>query len=41
MRLKPAAGDQVSKEYLKLTLARRLRSLLDDPELPLFFGRIT
>jgi DNA helicase IV len=40
MRLKPGAGDGVSTEYLKLALARRLRSLQDDPELPLFFGRI-
>jgi DNA helicase IV len=40
MRLKPAAGDRVSNEYLKLALARRLRSLQDDPELPLYFGRI-
>src|SRR6266508_1595204 len=39
-RLKPLAGDKVSNEYLEATIARRLRSLEDDPELPLFFGRI-
>ena len=35
------AGDWVSAEVLEATLARRMEQLTDDPEIPLFFGRIT
>lgn len=35
------AGDRVSAEVLEATLARRMEQLTDDPEIPLFFGRIT
>lgn len=35
------AGDPVSAEVLEATLARRMEQLTDDPEIPLFFGRIT
>jgi DNA helicase IV len=35
-----AGGDWVSREVLAGTLADRRRSLLDDPEVPLFFGRL-
>lgn len=38
--LKPVAGDAVSAEYLKRDLHRRLLSLADHPDVPLFFGRI-
>lgn len=34
------AGDAVSTQYLKQTLYRRMRSLEDDPTVPLFFGRL-
>lgn len=34
------AGNWVSVEILDATLARRLEQLADDPEVPLFFGRI-
>ncbi len=34
------AGDRVSAEHLEAALARRLAQLADDPEVPLFFGRI-
>lgn len=34
------AGDAVSTQYLKQTLYRRMRSLEDDPSVPLFFGRL-
>src|SRR5690242_8580164 len=34
------SGDRVSGEYLKLTLYRRMKALEDDPEIPLFFGRL-
>ncbi|MEV0890150.1 AAA family ATPase [Promicromonospora sp. NPDC050262] len=34
------AGDWVSAEVLEATLARRMEQLTDDPEIPLFFGRI-
>ncbi|GAB2487956.1 AAA family ATPase [Promicromonospora xylanilytica] len=34
------AGDRVSAEVLEATLARRMEQLTDDPEIPLFFGRI-
>ncbi len=34
------AGNWVSAEILDATLARRLEQLADDPEVPLFFGRI-
>ena len=33
-------GGGLSTEYLKLALARRAQSLIDDPTTPLFFGRI-
>ncbi len=33
-------GDAVSTQYLKQTLYRRMRSLEDDPTVPLFFGRL-
>ncbi|WP_020014253.1 HelD family protein [Promicromonospora sukumoe] len=34
------AGNWVSAEILEATLARRMEQLTDDPEIPLFFGRI-
>ena len=34
------AGNWVSAEILDATLARRLEQLADDPDVPLFFGRI-
>ncbi len=34
------AGDRVSGEYLKFTLYQRMKALEDDPEIPLFFGRV-
>ncbi|MGI8577436.1 MAG: HelD family protein [Nocardioidaceae bacterium] len=34
------AGDRVSGEYLKFTLYKRMKALEDDPEIPLFFGRL-
>jgi DNA helicase IV len=34
------AGDRVSGEYLKFTLWKRMKALEDDPEIPLFFGRL-
>ena len=33
-------GDRFSNEYLKLTLFNRMKALEDDPEVPLFFGRL-
>ena len=33
-------GPNVSTEYLKQVLYRRTKSLIDDPTVPLFFGRI-
>lgn len=33
-------GDWVSTEYLKSTLLQRMRALEDDPDVPLFFGRL-
>jgi hypothetical protein len=33
-------GDAVSTEYLKASLYRRALALADDPDVPLFFGRI-
>jgi DNA helicase IV len=38
--LEAMAGDPVSNEYLKATLWRRVRALEDDPDTPLFFGRL-
>jgi hypothetical protein len=38
--LDPQAGDAVSAEYLKVELARRAEALRDNPDVPLFFGRI-
>jgi DNA helicase IV len=34
------AGDRVSGEYLKFTLYKRMKALEDDPDIPLFFGRL-
>lgn len=34
------SGDRVSAEYLKFTLWKRMKALEDDPEVPLFFGRL-
>jgi DNA helicase IV len=34
------AGDPISADVLEATLARRMEQLTDDPEIPLFFGRI-
>ncbi len=33
-------GDGVSNEYLKFTLWKRMKALEDDPDIPLFFGRL-
>jgi DNA helicase IV len=33
-------GDHVSTEHLKQALYRRMQALLDDPAVPLFFGRL-
>ncbi|MDQ3629311.1 MAG: AAA family ATPase [Actinomycetota bacterium] len=33
-------GDAVSSEYLRAALWRRMQALEDDPEVPLFFGRL-
>ncbi|MBA2508494.1 MAG: AAA family ATPase [Nocardioidaceae bacterium] len=38
--LSAQGGDRVSTEHLKATLWRRMRSLEDDPSVPLFFGRL-
>jgi DNA helicase IV len=38
--LKALGGDRVSEAYLQAALYRRARSLVDDPSIPLFFGRI-
>ena len=35
-----AGGDWVSREYLKSTFALRMKQLADDPNVPLFFGRL-
>jgi DNA helicase IV len=40
MSLTAQAGDAVSQAYLELALHRRAKALEDDPEVPLFFGRI-
>ena len=34
------SGDRVSAEYLKFTLWKRMKALEDDPDIPLFFGRL-
>src|SRR3954470_12675312 len=34
------SGDRVSGEYLKFTLWKRMKALEDDPDIPLFFGRL-
>ncbi len=34
------SGDRVSGEYLKFTLWKRMKALEDDPNVPLFFGRL-
>jgi DNA helicase IV len=33
-------GDRFSQEYLRFTLWKRMKALEDDPEVPLFFGRL-
>jgi DNA helicase IV len=33
-------GDRFSNEYLKFTLWKRMKTLEDDPDIPLFFGRL-
>ncbi len=38
--LEATGGDGVSTEYLKATLYHRARALADDPNTPLFFGRL-
>ncbi len=38
--LEALAGDRLSREYLKQALYRRMMALRDDPDTPLFFGRI-
>jgi hypothetical protein len=40
MSLTAQAGDAVSQAYLEAALHRRARALEDDPDVPLFFGRI-
>ncbi len=35
-----AGGDWVSREYLQSTFALRMRQLADNPNVPLFFGRL-
>ncbi|HSJ60490.1 MAG TPA: AAA family ATPase [Jiangellaceae bacterium] len=40
MSLTAQAGDAVSQAYLELALYRRAKALEDDPDVPLFFGRI-
>jgi DNA helicase IV len=35
-----AGGDWVSREYLASTFALRMKQLADDPNVPLFFGRL-
>lgn len=34
------AGDRLSGEYLKFTRYQRMKALEDDPDVPLFFGRL-
>jgi len=38
--MKALSGDAVSNEFLKFTLWKRMQDLEDDPEIPLFFGRL-
>jgi DNA helicase IV len=40
LSLDAMGGNRVSTEYLKAALYRRAEQLLDDPETPLFFGRL-
>ncbi len=40
LSLTAQAGDAVSQAYLEAALYRRARALEDDPDVPLFFGRI-
>lgn len=40
LSLTAQAGDPVSQAYLEAALHRRARALEDDPDVPLFFGRI-
>jgi DNA helicase IV len=39
--LRAEGGDRVSTEHLKQTLYRRMKALEDDPNVPLFFGRLS
>jgi DNA helicase IV len=39
-RLEAFGGDHVSTEHLKQALYRRMKALEDDPNVPLFFGRL-
>jgi DNA helicase IV len=38
--LEAHGGDRISTEFLKLALYRRMKALEDDPDVPLFFGRL-
>jgi len=38
--LEAHGGDAISTEYLKAALWQRMQALEDDPEIPLFFGRL-
>src|SRR5207253_1365026 len=38
--LRAQGGDKVAREILEANLAARLTALQDDPDVPLFFGRI-
>jgi hypothetical protein len=40
LSLTAQGGDAVSEGYLQVALDRRARALVDDPSVPLFFGRI-
>jgi hypothetical protein len=40
LSLKAQGGDRVSEAYLQAAQYRRAQSLVDDPTVPLFFGRI-
>ncbi|MGH8827296.1 MAG: HelD family protein, partial [Jiangellaceae bacterium] len=40
LSLTAQSADPISKAYLEAALHRRAKSLTDDPDLPLFFGRI-
>ncbi|HEY0690211.1 MAG TPA: AAA family ATPase, partial [Kribbella sp.] len=38
--LEIASADPVNTEFLKAAIWRRMKELEDDPEVPLFFGRL-